>query len=197
MAGRDRSRAPGRASTPKPPNRSFLIFCEGKVTEPQYLGHLARACPKVRVTWGTHGAVPLTLVERAVKHRRQNSTHTLEEVWCVFDCDEHPNLNQAFVLARDHGVKVAFSNPCFELWLLLHLRDSPGARHRHDLQQMLAKLLPGYERDHKHLDVEKLLPGLEGAERRAARLEQDAGEAGEERRNPSTSAYRLTRAFRS
>jgi hypothetical protein len=31
-------------------------------------------------------------------------------------------------LAKAHGFHLALSNPCFELWLYLHVRDSPEWR---------------------------------------------------------------------
>ncbi|MGH3940412.1 MAG: RloB family protein, partial [Pseudonocardiaceae bacterium] len=46
--------------------------------------------------------------------------------WCVFDVEwpkNHPNLKQAIQLARDHNIRLAISNPCFELWLILHFED--------------------------------------------------------------------------
>jgi hypothetical protein len=34
-------------------------------------------------------------------------------------------------MATDTENRLAISNPCFELWLLLHHRDCPGELHRH------------------------------------------------------------------
>ena len=59
----------------------------------------------------------------------------------------HPNIPQALELARVFGIEVAFSNPCFELWPLLHLEDFGAQLDRHALQSRLASKMPGY--DHK------------------------------------------------
>ena len=125
------------------PKRTFLVFCEGEKTEPAYLKALKRepavrdvASVDIRVDEGTGGAVPLTLVEAAAEARARSSGEDgeIDEVWCVFDVEwpqNHPNLKRALALARESGVRVAVSNPCFELWLALRLRGSERlARHR-------------------------------------------------------------------
>ena len=76
---------------------------------------------------------PKALVDRAKGHVRSNRptkrrAADYDEIWCVFDIDEHPNVPQAVEEARQVGVEVAVSNPCFELWLVLHIRDRETAR---------------------------------------------------------------------
>src|SRR5262249_49920866 len=46
-----------------------------------------------------------------------------DEYWAVFDVDHHRHeeLSTNAALAERHGYHLAGSNPCFELWLLLHL----------------------------------------------------------------------------
>ena len=53
----------------------------------------------------------------------------------------HPGLLEAALVAMKHGIRLAVSNPCFELWLALHFADhdawldTDGARRlrrRHD-----------------------------------------------------------------
>lgn len=113
-----------------------------------------------------------------------------EEVWCVFDVDEHPKVEEARRMALDNGLRLAMSNPCFELWLILHLRENPGARHRHDMQAMLKDLMPGVA--DKYLDFSALSEGYDRAFQRAERLHRDARRDGEEHRNPYTEAFLLT-----
>ncbi|SNQ49364.1 conserved hypothetical protein [Frankia canadensis] len=67
--------------------------------------------------------VPATLVRRAVEKARDPE---IDECWCTFDVEwptNHPNLKQAVSLARENGIRLAISNPCFELWLVLHFED--------------------------------------------------------------------------
>ena len=48
-----------------------------------------------------------------------------DECWAVFDVDHHlaKELSGAAQIATSRGYRLAGSNPCFELWLLLHLTD--------------------------------------------------------------------------
>ena len=144
----------------------------------------------------------MTLVRRAKELKRQAADKArlekdenllYEQVWCVFDFDEHPNVAEARQLARDNGLRLAMSNPCFELWLLLHLRENPGPQHRHHLQKLLGDLMPTVRS--KHIDFDQLVKGYEDAVRRAERLEIDANEADEATRNPTTEVFHLTNSI--
>lgn len=201
MARRDRPRREARRAPFLEPKPRILVVCEGEVTEPQYFEAFRRWCrnPRVDVRVVGPAGVPFTLVTRArelkegaereaAAERDENIRY--EEVWCVFDFDQHPRVREARQMAKDNGLRLAMSNACFELWLLLHLRENPGEQHRHRLQEMLAELMPGV-RD-KHLDFELLIPGYDDAFRRAERLEREALAAGEECRDPSTEVFHLT-----
>ncbi len=67
--------------------------------------------------------MPLDLVKRAVERSKDSE---VDECWCVFDVEAaqpHPNLEPAVRLAEQNGIRLAISNPCFELWLILHHQD--------------------------------------------------------------------------
>ena len=146
---------------------------------------------------------PKTIVEFAKEHkrkaekraRRENDDNLLyDRVWCVFDFDEHPKIPDAKQMARDNGIELAMSNPCFELWLWLHFADQPGMRHRHDLRSMMKRHIPNYD---KHLDYSDYAAGYDEAYRRASRLDDDAKADNDEGRNPTTGVWRLTESIRS
>lgn len=174
------------------------------MTEPEYLFAFRAWCrnPRVEVQIPREHGVPLTLVELAVELRgeaedraraERDENLAFDEVWCAYDVDEHPRLNDARQLAAANEIDLAVSNPCFELWLLLHFRDSPGMRHRHDVQALLAKFIEGYD---KHLEPALVLSGYEKALERALRLDRDATEMEESGRNPTTGVHRLTESIR-
>ena len=48
--------------------------------------------------------------------RSKDSFEENDQVWAVFDRDEHPRFDEAIALCDGHGVLVGRSNPCFELW---------------------------------------------------------------------------------
>ena len=118
-----------RRTGSRPERKTVVIFCEGEASEPDYIAAVKRL-PHVQrnvavnIEIAPGRGVPLTLVERAVA--RRSGDPEVDECWCVFDVEwprHHPNLEKALQLADAHGVRVAVSNPCFELWLLLHFQD--------------------------------------------------------------------------
>ena len=48
-----------------------------------------------------------------------------DELWVMIDVDRwnKSTLQEIAKEARQKGYRLAISNPCFELWLLLHFRD--------------------------------------------------------------------------
>ena len=111
-----------------------------------------------------------------------------DEVWCVFDVDDHPGINDAQQMARASGIKLAISNPCFELWLLLHFREPPGAQDRHTIQDMLKTHVREFD---KSIDFELFRPHCEVAIKRAHSLDRLAVQVNKPGRNPTTGVYKL------
>ncbi|MCY4424266.1 MAG: RloB family protein [Acidimicrobiaceae bacterium] len=140
MAKRSRRPAEGRMSlrreiATQKPKRTFRVYCEGERTEPDYLEALRKepivhdiASVDIQIADDPQGAVPFTLVSAAVdfKSRSSEEAAEIDEVWCLFDVEcpnSHPNLQEAVDLAEKMGIRLAISNPCFELWLTLHFED--------------------------------------------------------------------------
>lgn len=145
--------------------------------------------------------VPFSLVEYAKDYKRgierkarrqMDQNIAYDSVWCVFDVDEHPRIPDAKTMAAANDINLAISNPCFELWLVLHLRESPGMQHRHAMQGLLETLDPNYDKDAKHVDFPHYVPGYEHAVKRAMRLDALARQVGTPGHNPTTNVYELT-----
>ena len=51
-----------------------------------------------------------------------------DKLWCVFDFDDNKDseLQAAISYAEKHGYKIAYSNPAFEYWYLLHFEKRSG-----------------------------------------------------------------------
>ena len=189
-----------RRQPQRAPRHELLVFTEGEVTEVQYLKELERRHrDKVVITIDHRRGVPLTLVEHAAKarerdlklQRKQRGT-ARDEYWCVFDHDDHPNIPAALELARNNSIEVAFSNPCMELWLLLHDRDQTAYIERHEVQREWREL-SGCEGKHLSSDALDLLNENYAAARgRAQHLdEKHRLDGSPERENPSSSVWRL------
>ena len=114
-------------------------------------------------------------------------------MWCVFDIDTHPNVTEAKQQARDNGIFLAVSNPCFELWILLHFQDQFAPEHHHTIQAACRNYLPGYEKEVPYDRVRSL---VDDAVRRAQSLAQWQEERDNPGGNPSTDVYRLVEQIR-
>lgn len=171
------------------------MFCEGEASEPDYINGLKRL-PRIRdntainIEIDPEQGVPLTLVRLAVARRRDTE---VDECWCVFDVEwpkHHPNLIQALQLAGDHGVLVAVSNPCFELWLILHFDDQTAFLNT-SAAESKSRRLDG--RSGKRIDAARYLEHRRTASRRAMALawrhEQNGTTFPDD--NPSSSMFAL------
>ncbi|MBH0776819.1 RloB family protein [Nocardia bovistercoris] len=116
-----------RRTETKPVRTTFPVYAEGKSTEPEYIDALKRLpefteAVSVDVSIEEAGATPMRLVESACADKRRADLD-IDFYWCVFDVEfpqNHPHLDRARQMATDNGVRLAISNPCFEIWLILH-----------------------------------------------------------------------------
>ncbi|NDJ12695.1 MAG: RloB domain-containing protein [Acidobacteriia bacterium] len=181
-----------RRRATKQVNPTYLIVCEGDVTEKNYLTDL-RCHYRIPLTFRfISGCGPLTLVQKAVEEKRKR-VRDFDRIWVVCDVDEHPNIPAAKVQARANSIPMAISNPCFDLWALLHFQDQNAYIDRKVLRVVCQQHMPGYA---KNLPLDKWLPGLTMALERAkqlrARNQQNETVGG----NPSTDADLLVLEIR-
>lgn len=177
----------------------MVVFCEGKLTEPDYVKAL-KSLPQVRrnlalaIKVSPHYGAPMTLVEMAIDSLRQGG---IDECWCLFDVEwpkNHPKLREALTLAAAHGISVAVSNPCFELWLILHHRDHSSFDDTATIER-LSRQLDG--RPSKRIDASQYTPHRWEAAARAQRLDTRHEKAGTTfpNDNPSSGMYRFLEAI--
>ena len=190
------------------PKRRFVLFCEGKKTEPGYFRALQRWCPGVIIKIEPSVGVPYTIAIAAAKACRElglarkvrkgnNSFESLDEVWAVFDRDDHPKFNEAIEICKKSSVKIARSNPCFEVWLILHFEDFQKSDGRHVVQKKLQEIAPEYDPDKgKTLDCVGLISCVKAAEVRAENQLLQRKNEGSDFGPPSTTMFYLTRTIR-
>jgi hypothetical protein len=200
----DRARRPARATASRRPKLRIYVACEGELTEPRYIRKLTALVknPLVEVHFARERGDPLRVVELAMQGRddglraatrAQDDSLAYDEVWCVFDRDQHERFADAIRKATDNNLRLAVSNPCFELWLLLHHREQPGAKERWELADMLRKHWPGYEKAVPDFSLEQ----VDQAQQRAQRLTRDTAERDDPPHgNPTTTAHLLVQSIR-
>lgn len=197
-----------RTTGKKSAKKKFILYCEGENTEPKYFAALAREWCGALIAVETIPAVgvPRTIADRAtdrqraLKRNRRKTPDSFEledEVWAVFDRDEHANFDEAVTKCMDNGVGVARSNPCFELWLILHVEDFQRSDGRHAVQEYLKKICPEYDpRREKTINCTRILCNLEHAEKLAERQLSMREEEGNSFGAPSTTVFELTKRIR-
>lgn len=199
--------------------KAFLIACEGECTEPGYIKDLVdQEKRNRRIAEGT--------VVMIAPHRHSNPCGVLsdliemagqqsfDERWIVIDRDEveykgkgfgghaQEDFSRAIQESRKNGVKVACSNPCFELWIVLHFEYRDTACGRDDIQrkalEKINSLLPKEKQIRKVDDMkslENLYSLLRGRTDTACRFAEKLAGNEEEHKNPSTGMYRLVRTI--
>lgn len=136
MARRNRVRPESSLQRQKPtrkPRACILVVCEGAETEPKYLTSLRTAIglSTLEVEIVGEGAEIVGVVRKAIRLREDreaaakvsNRLAEFDEVWCVVDTErksDNPSWKRGVVQSKDTGLMLAWSNPCFEYWLLLH-----------------------------------------------------------------------------
>ncbi|HTF07791.1 MAG TPA: RloB family protein, partial [Asanoa sp.] len=124
---RRRDSEPRRRTARRPERQTLLVYCGAVRTERDHFDGLKKAFgnPSVTVEVRGEGRSPAQLVRRAAAFGARRPGR-YDQIWCVVDVDEF-DIDAAVVEARRAGVHLAISNPCFELWLLLHHDDCRGA----------------------------------------------------------------------
>lgn len=144
---------------------TYIIFCEDENDEPIYFRSFEIE-KRVKINAiSNQKSAKLNLLNtiqkctddglmECVNHTYSLKTGTTENIWCVYDRDLE-NTNIALVLpshdinfttsiqaAIAAGLKVAWSNDAFELWVLLHFEKIPaGTRlHREYIYERLTEI---------------------------------------------------------
>lgn len=202
-----------RGSQKRQIKKVILIITEGSRTEPKYFDHFRTRNTNIDIkvipSRSTGGETDyLSLVRKAVEHQKKDqlSAATGDSVWVVADGDvnfNNPNpiaarsqqLEKVRKIADRSDVHMVISNPCFELWYLLHFRYTTKYLKDYEAtKEELVSYFPEYE---KTDDVyTQLLPHLEQALQNAKRLERYHIENGETVPftigvNPYTEVYQL------
>jgi hypothetical protein len=129
--------------------RTFIIFCEDEHHECLYFQSFEKtisdlkvnAIPNVRSKKLNLNATIDTCVQKGLMGFEDNRyvivPGTTENIWCVYDRDmesrnwndirpsDHIDFDTAIMAGERAGLKIAWSNDVFELWLLLHFEDVP------------------------------------------------------------------------
>jgi hypothetical protein len=184
------------------PKPVIYIVCEGSKSEPRYFeGFRSRnSLIDIRTVSSQHKDA-YSLVKNAKSNMGHGEYYSDrgDQIWCVFDRDSNnnENLNRAVQLAERWGYHIAFSNPCFEYWYLLHFTEHRGYLADCDavVHALESGYIPNYKKSGGYFDM--LRPSLTDAISRADKvlsaLTQDEIPQISTNSNPSTSAVTLVK----
>lgn len=147
-----------REEAKKELDKVILIACEGVATEPNYIKDLVRfkrnnfgECKNIKVVFTSHThSDPFGVLNDLLSDQ---SYRDADEKWIIIDRDPEENFGkgaaghteenfkQAIDTAKKLGIKVAWSNPCFELWIVLHFIFRDTSVTRQDIQRKALELL--------------------------------------------------------
>lgn len=160
----------------------FLVFCEGE-TEVEYVSLLKRKYRfgSISIKSKVKG---LDIDQRFVESCKSTmgmKDGLNDKVFLMYDLDRQgvlPNLQ------RIRNANIVSSNPCIELWFLLHGQDQTAYLTTESCIQKLVSLIPDYEKGKMSKQLRTLLEAkTEQAVRRATGLKVYE--------NPSSQVHRL------
>jgi hypothetical protein len=149
------------------PARVIYVVAEGEKTEPDYCTALNnRFKDEYQFYINTqytrrNGLHPLEVAEGAITiasdPRDRGGNGPVHEVWALFDRDQHRDVREAFGRIREHNaeapatgykeVQIGFSDPSFDLWLLLHFQQLSNPQGgSSDLVHEKLRRYPAFER---------------------------------------------------
>lgn len=162
-----------RKSESRNPKKVYLLACEGRHTERRYFEELNEKKEKVQI--------PLYVNIKIFQKKNKNDNHVEEiikqlkekmddvglendEVCIIVDRDPkslmEDQLDRAIKECENKGFNLYLSNPCFELWLLLHFLEEKLSKEEEknllEIKGYAAKMLQEYLVVNKYSRAQKL-----------------------------------------
>jgi hypothetical protein len=121
-----------RKSLIRDPYKKIVIAMEGNRTEPFYFREAKKKfrSSTVKVELLTRDesdtrSAPVHVIEQLNSYRKNNRLLDTDELWLVIDRDRWPEeqLHDVSTRCSTSRYHLSVSNPCFEIWLVLHYED--------------------------------------------------------------------------
>ena len=190
-----------KASGRRKRNPVVYLICEGSETEIRYF-------KKFRSRECNIDIVPIPSQYKSADKLVQKARATIgyspyypdegDIIWCVFDRDDNTNamLSKAKQVAIKEGYQIAFSNPSFEVWFLLHFNNQTTPVENCETAIKLLKKKGRLEQYEKNKEVyEQLKPlqeaAIDRAKKRVAALQAEHTEILSRESNPVTTVAEL------
>ncbi|WP_461163178.1 RloB family protein [Arthrobacter sp. R4-81] len=179
------------------------------MTEGEYFEYIRQSLSNtpLKLDVESKGRNPALLLKRAIdlrdedrlEARRNNDRQNVyRKVWVVTDTDDFTNeLLDLIDGASNEGIDLIISNPCFELFVVLHDRAYGGYCEAAQIQAEAKRLELTTGRNNKHVVLDKIQGNFERAEVFSQQLRQRHDRDGKffPDNNPSTNVDTIIRSL--
>ena len=171
----------------------FIIACEGEKTEPAYFNDLKLKFKNNRIhvellKRQPGKSAPKHVFESCKDFKKEYKLNSDDEIWLIIDRDRYEaQLTEISKQCKNSNLFPGVSNPCFELWLLLHIKDINDyddlekkkiyenkkvlpAKKRTYINGVIKELLGSY--NPSRIDTTKFLPNVYDAINRAKEIDK-------------------------
>ena len=167
----------GRQSKGKEIRPTFFVFCEGE-TEKTYIEFLrSKYRIPIEIVVKTAGSgINSNFIKNS---KKKYTTHQKDKTFLIYDCDVKDITGK---LLRINEVQLLLSNPCFEIWYLLHFHNQTSEITSKKCVEKLYEHIANYKKGKltEHIKTE-LNENQHNAIKRAKELTES--------KNPSTNIY--------
>jgi len=162
---------------------TFFVFCEGK-TEAAYVKYL-RATYRLPIEIDPKIAGSDISSEYIKEYKKHKTVPEIDKTFLLYDGDKEEVLQN---VKRIQEVTLLCSNPCIEIWYLLHCQNQTGSLNDPDCQSKLKRHIRTYKKGFLDANLIKRLSDNKCiAISRAKNLPKFS--------NPSTNVYDLLEAL--
>ena len=104
---------------------AYLIITDAEQTEKNYFEGIKNSIPDslkndLQIKIYSNKAL-VKIIDFAAEQR--NKDERFRNIWLVFDRDEVKNFDKLIEVAKKNKMNVAWSNPCFEIWLMSYFKN--------------------------------------------------------------------------
>ncbi|MDN5342760.1 MAG: hypothetical protein PWP28_1635 [Oceanotoga sp.] len=146
-----KSLSQGRKPENKNPNTTFIMFCEGD-TEVKYFNSLNNHLKdsNIVITTKKSNKTDCIGIHKYAENYKNSNNNEFDYYFLVFDKDYNSFENIEKVMSKKE-YKILFSNPCFELWIILHYKLIDKKTDCKEIIKMIKKFIPNYSKGQNDL----------------------------------------------
>jgi len=134
----------------RPAHPKIFVWSHTRIAEFEYfqdLKHYLKTTlliPKKKICWD-----PWKMIDTVIAWKQNDKAGKQEiceedgdQIWCIFDVDDFyknqpKKLLNAIKKAHQNNIRIAYTNECFELWLLMHLEKPTSFVKRNALEKKI------------------------------------------------------------